>query len=283
MVVDSETVPDTLFDVFGDESCTKEVVTFAIAVVPSSRADALEQGLACLKESKGQSAEADLHCRVLFNGSARLRSSWRALSIEAVFLLYEEFADLLKNNGVTTLCVFADRSRLPARIPGGPWKTRSGLWTPGRSPDVVLGEKQLAGLCGNATQLPLKEFPGLDKVRFWADPDRTQIEWLGRRSQASNTLSMLMGSETGVARVSPQEVQRAKPVLLQVADFAAYFFSRSKSRKLDANRSRFRGGVAALSPFVGELKLGGDGGLGVSMPTRDIASHLRKVVVSQAP
>jgi len=266
------------FEVFGDESVVGQIVAYAAVIVPAMDVAALSDEVARIKTAYGQREAADLHCRVLFNGDSRARSDWRDLALEDVFSLYGGVATLLARSRATLLCIFANKSRLPKTDPGGPWRTRSGLIVPGPTVALEFGEKQWASLCANATQIPLKVFPGLNKVRFWADPDRTRIEWAGRRRQVANTLTMWIAGEGRPAqRVSAERIGSEKPSLLQLADFVAYSFARATARRPSQTTLRFKQFVHRLAPFVGQVKLGPHG-LNVSMPSDRMASHLRSLV-----
>jgi hypothetical protein len=89
---------------------------------------------------------------------------------------------------------------------------------------------------------------------------------------------MFIGHGGSTARVSTEPIGAEKPSLLQVADFVAYFFAKSRARRPSGPTLRFKALTDRLKPFVGQVRLGPDGGLGASMPTDAVAAHLRTLV-----
>jgi hypothetical protein len=131
-------------------------------------------------------------------------------------------------------------------------------------------EKQIAIHCAQATMVPLAKYPGLNKVRFWADPDSTTIEWFsGRRAVKGEIGNFFVDVEPGQEpqKVNVMRITNPKPKLLEVADAIAYLSQRGRS---SAGRSSDTDRIKELVRFIGaeQIRMGiaPDGGLGFQIP-----------------
>jgi hypothetical protein len=244
-------------DIFGDESCRGRWIVFGALAVRSSAVAEFECRLAHLKTEFGGHGDDELHCRVMFPGDQRnKKSAWAHLSKTDVFSLYERVVHLTRDTSSRRLIAYADRNELPKVIPKDDW-----------APEMKFGEKEVAAYCGNAIMIPFAKDPGLEKVRYWADPDRTKIDWLGKRRQAKNALNFFLED---CGRVSPESITDDKPRLLEIADLIAYI----SARVLAGTKSDFavfKHLFDILEPEQIRFGRSHDGGLGVSVPNTSLA------------
>ncbi|SRR6266849_2045082 len=252
-----------MFDVFGDESAGLELVSYGVLVVPDNRLDEANALLVKIEADFGGSEDQKLHCRELFNGHLRAKSPWAQLKQQTVFELYEALAVALRRSGLRRIVTIARKSHFPKTLP------QNGTW-----PEIILNDKQLTAFCGNAVMIPLSKDPGLEKVRFWADPDHTSIEWLGARRKATSALNMFIdvGPGNEPPKVQVANILDEKPALLEVADFVAYAAQRGLSRKYGTFKQRYKNLYALLAPEQLVFTRGRDGGFGIEVPSASFAN-----------
>ena len=76
-----------VFEVYGGESVSNNIVVYAILIVRAELNNQLESEIVDLKGENGGIATDDLHCRILFNGHLRAKSPWAHMSLDNVFSL----------------------------------------------------------------------------------------------------------------------------------------------------------------------------------------------------
>ena len=226
MVFDFKAAEQQLFHCFGDESAFRDTVVYAILVLHDADLSAAES---FVSELKGRiSAKSDaIHCRILFNSSARAKTTWTALADNDVFrFLIDAVARLREFRPMYSLCA-VNRGEYPSVHEAG-----AGL---GRT---VMESKQLAALLFQGAAHPLLERLGLANVRLWVDPDRTKIPWFGKNVQAhTNYKSEDLVSEQ---MLMPQTIPNGqKPVLLEIADVAAYAAAHALSSAGHPHKAQF--------------------------------------------
>jgi hypothetical protein len=129
-------------------------------------------------------------------------------------------------------------------------------------------EKQIASFCAQGAMIPLAKNPGLDRVRFWADPDSTLIDWLDGRRQATRTFSGFIGMGPGKEppRIKTMPIEREKPKLLEVADVIAYVAQRAMRGGRRINDGRFRRLHEIIGAGIVRFAVAPDGGFGFDVP-----------------
>ena len=136
---------------------------------------------------------------------------------------------------------------------------------------TVMESKQLAALLFQGAALPLLERLGLANVRLWVDPDRTKIPWFGKNVQAqTNYKSKDLKSEEMLV---PQPFPNGhKPVLLEIADVAAYVAAHALSSAEHPNKPRFEALYRSCRP---ELRIFNWDPEGTRVPSLLDAYHAR--------
>lgn len=201
--------------VVADESAVEPFVTGGLCRLPSDRLDEAVDALAKVKEARGISADAEIHCRILFNADARARSPCKDLSVEECVELVAASVKAMNSLGGMWFGCWVDRSRYPRELRllnGRPFHVEA---------------KHLAGIM---VQSALTHVSSDYQLAFDADP--TKIDWgLARMQQA-----------THFARVHPRAVRLpiSHQSLLEMADVAAYTLAQSLIAGLKPNNRKAR-------------------------------------------
>lgn len=238
-------------EVYGDESTFGNAVVYALVIVTLSIKEEAERALADAKMNYGVSEFAKLHCSELFHKRQRKKTEWSNLSDAQVFSFAEHLATSLAHVGVAFRVGFLDRRKAPKKILGqGPFK------------ETPIQEKQPVWFAYTAAMGELDKWPGFDRIKFWHHPDRTRMDWFGNRPQAQQTFEMYSNLSGKVRKVKPEPVQGEGPVLLQVADFAAYIASHALSKEYTEKIQKFRSLYKIIDPIKmnPEIMANGPGG-----------------------
>lgn len=242
---------NTAFHLYGDESVSNNIVMYGVVAVRPDIEQCLEDQIKMLKKEYG-AAEGVLHCNVIFNGDRRNKSVWHHLKIEECFDLYHEFVEILNAHQTLRLGVYADKTHIPRKIPPLESAPQS------LSFNLVLDDKQLGILCANATQEPFAKQLGLDRVRFWADPDDSKVAWLGSKRKVKRSLDMFFDLP-GHPRVTSEPIGRNKPILLEAADLLAYATAKSLSTQVFRDKSKYEELHKFLNPNLGQIAMVNEG------------------------
>ncbi len=231
--------------VFGDESQSNNLVTYGLVALAPSDTAAAWQDVECCLRAHGGTREAQLHCRELFHPHPRAKSGWAHLDEEGAYRLALDVARSASARARFLVGV-VDRSQLPKRLPSDH-----------RMGPMRLGVKQLSSFAFTAAAEHLDGDPGFEAVRLWVDPDRTKIDWAGRRRRADRGYRMygLAATQADAPLLAPEPLGGEKPALLQIADLLAYSSARALSQQLDRGKPWFEAIHRALSPSVQEFKL----------------------------
>jgi hypothetical protein len=263
-----------MYDVFGDESCGPLVVTYALVAIPEQQIPAIEKILRDVKEKFGGQDHWPLHCRELFGPSGRAKTVWSNLSLDEVFALYAGLFAGVGKLGVRQIVAVALKNDFPPTVLSGemqhidPSVVGPLPWTK----EYPLGDKQLAAHCAQGTMIPLSKSPGLQNIRFYADPDRTPMVWIdGKKRQATRAIGGFIDVEHGEPpQVNVMAFDGKKSKLLEFADALAYVSQRVALAKHSPNDRRFRTLSQTMNPVVVRFKVGTDGGFGFSVPNTPV-------------
>ncbi|KAA3442116.1 hypothetical protein C7I87_32275 [Mesorhizobium sp. SARCC-RB16n] len=253
---------------FGDESCGTTHVTYAVLSMPEGRQAQVEGQIAETKRSKGGTEADRLHCREIFHPGARQKTAWAALDNDDVFALYGAIADSIAAGPVRRIVAIANKADFPKDFLVGPLQSSGGLPPIPGMKNYLMRDKEFAAQCAQGALLPLSKNPGFRNVRFWADHDKTKIEWIVGAHQASRAASLFVsvGKDGEADRVNLMTGEGDKPPLLEVADLIAYVAQRAASRGSSPNDRRFADLHSKIAPEVIHLGLSPDGGLGFNVP-----------------
>jgi hypothetical protein len=184
-----------------DESAGAPFVVGSVLRLPQDSIGPAVQAIGDIKRAHGIAPRAKIHCRVLFAGSARLKSPFKHLRVDDCHTMLTECVDaMLRQGGQWTGCyVHADSYPKELRLLEGetfPVTTKhlAGIVTVGAI-------EEMARITDNQYQLA-----------FDADP--SMVDWgLLNRTQATN-----------FARINAQAIvlDPSEQCLLEMADIAAY-------------------------------------------------------------
>jgi hypothetical protein len=260
-----------MFDVYGDESCGQEYVAYGVLVVPEEQAGLAEATVERIKAKFGGAPDHRLHCRELFHGNERAKSPWARLSMVEVFQLYELLLTELNGLKLRRLVALACKAELPNEIPALAMQHLDPIANvpPRYTKPFAFRDKQIAIHCAHATMVPLANYPGLENVRFWLDPDSTVVEWFSGRRAVEGEIGNFfvdVGPDKEPAKVNVMRIDGAKPQMLEVADVIAYAGQRSKTAKLSPNDLRFKALARLINAEQIRFGIAPDGGLGTQIP-----------------
>ena len=181
------------------------VVGGSLTLPPGSIVSAMES-IRAIKSERGVAPNAKIHCRILFAGSARLKSPFKHLSVGDCHTLLIDCVDsMLKHNGEWAgSYVNAELYPRELRLPQGD--------------TFPVTKKHLAGLMIFSAVNVVAELANIP-YQLAFDPDPSQVDWgLLKRMQA-----------THFARIDPQSIQLSddESCLLDLADIAAYTLAQS--------------------------------------------------------
>jgi hypothetical protein len=260
---------ESRYDAYGDESIGPEIVTYATVLIPEDKATAVSAIIDATKAVHGKPGER-LHSRILFSGDQRKKSAWAHLSMADVFALYEALFTALDKLGLRKIVTFAIKKDFPDELPSGPWQSADPNlvgpmpWMNGHS----FSDKHIASFCARGTMIPLSKWPGLERVRFWPDPDSTLIEWSNGRRQFSGSVGGFINVGPGRnGQIEVMSIQGSKPPFLEIADAMAYVAQRSQGAgHSNPNERRFKSLHRQIHPEIVRFQVGPDGGFILNVP-----------------
>ena len=192
--------------VLADESTGDPfVVSGTLRLPPDSVASAV-RSIRTIKIDRGIAPAAKIHCRILFAGSARLRSPFKYLSVGDCHAMLADCVEaMLKHDGRWVGC-YVNANLYPREL-----RLLEGIMFP-------VTRKHLAGLVMSASVNEMARITD-NNYQLAFDPDPSQVDWgLANRMQA-----------THFARIDPQSIKLApdEACLLEMADIAAYTLAQS--------------------------------------------------------
>jgi hypothetical protein len=140
----------------------------------------------------------------------------------------------------------------------------SPVWTK----EMRFDEKHIAIFCAKGVMIALDRNPGLDKVRFWPDPDSTSIEWFFGKRAAGNVMGGFVdrGDHLEPMPINVMPIVGRKPHLLEVADCIAYVTQKRKANNFTRNGERFRALYKMIAPQEVEFTTDREGNFGYRVP-----------------
>lgn len=258
-----------MFDAYGDESCGPEYIAYGVALFPEARITQVEKILNSVKLEFGGQPSHTLHCRELFAGDVRKKSSWSHLDQIRVFELYERLLNALREVTPKYLSVTAKKSLFPRSLPPLELEHVDANFVGPRpyTKAVLIDDKFLVSQCAMGAMIPLARDIGLSHFRVWPDPDQSLITWFDGRRSMERALSAFI--QTGPNREALRlNIMRftEKPKLLEIADLVAYVSQRVHTNKHSPNGRRFAALFRAIAPTQIKFAVGSDGGFGFSVP-----------------
>jgi hypothetical protein len=203
--------------VVADESTGGPFVVGGAVRIPAERVTEALAAIDKIKEARGVAPDAKIHCRVLFAGSARLKSPFKHLDIAACEDLISQCVVRLNALGAQWTGCYVNADLYPSEL-----RLLEGT-------TFAVSKKHLAGLVAFGA-LKLMDDISDPNYRLAFDPDSTRLDWgLLQRTQA-----------THYARIDPRVVRltSAEVRLLDVADVAAYSLVQTLLCKIDPHNRK---------------------------------------------
>lgn len=214
-----------LFHVYGDESTSDSIVTYALIICPAQAADTIRETLALVKKRYDVNPSARFHCREIYNRQGRARSPWKHLNDEQAHQFAIDLTTSLGGKGLKTIVGSVDRGLIGKKMP-----------SVGSLEGFVISDvKQLVPFAFTAASAQLSMDPEYrSKMKLWVDPDGTLVKWWGTRKQAGRLLSVGELDHDSLSRVNelvPENLHKdEKPHGLEIADLLAYSSARALSK-----------------------------------------------------
>ncbi len=227
-----------MIEAFGDESAGDTYVTYAYLGVAPSDALKLAGELAKVKVRAGMESHR-LHCRVLFSGPQKEKAGLRDLRFEHVVDLYDDVMQVVGRFDTRRVFAWAKVSDFRNTIP-----------EQGNFKSISFDKKSLGVWCANVALIKFSEEFGAKNVTVWTDVDKTKIDWISGRRQASQAIGCWFDHGSGPAlRITPQPevMSDERALLFEVADLIAWL----EQRVLERGRSNLPDRLRRLHAFVG--------------------------------
>jgi len=222
-------LPQSEVYAFGDESNFGDVIAYGLAIVHAYDLIAAERLLSGLKQRYGVGLQEEFHCKIVFSGDQRQKSQWKHPSEIQVLDFAEELILGLVRLPTLFIVGAVHRIEYPEELPAA-----------GNFPAGKMGVNQLTGMMCMAALVNLNEHYSQDQIKFWADPNRTQMPFFGRRMQAHRNYKLTNNDAN--QHITPEPFNdEDKQALLQAADLFAYTATHALSEKDSRNKERFDG------------------------------------------
>lgn len=229
------------FHAFGDESSFKEIVVYGVVVLHDFHMNPFQRFLVNLKLAYGVPSWAKLHCREVFNGDAKKKTGWKRLSETQVFQFSADVLTGLVASGASFFVGAVDKNEYPSE-----------LTTSVSSSKTTMGNKQLTALVFQGALLPLSEVFQSQKIRLYADSDKTLVSFFGRKGRADKNYKFA-NPLTGTMFHPEINEGRGKHQLMEVADLFAYVAAHALSGESARNKDRFRALYQICKPTLSTL------------------------------
>lgn len=221
--------------VFADDSLyLGHGATGAIAIYERDLKLATEK-LDRIKKRFGAPTDARLHCRELFSGDARAKSSWSHLGRFKVQRLYREVCEAFADVRFHRQVAYVNTANLPASLPA-----REDF------PEIRFEPKSWVAITYKMI-LVTYQGGGVRDIKFWIDWDESRIEWLGRKAKFANAVAGF-ALDNG-EMVIPERYGGPKPCLLEVADCIAYVAAHKLANRDGIDGVWFREMYQVLQPL----------------------------------
>ncbi|MDO8423335.1 MAG: hypothetical protein Q7S99_14360 [Parvibaculum sp.] len=256
---------------YGDESCGEDYVSYAFVSAKDEKLRELESSINTIKLKFGGSPQFKLHCRELFAGDARAKSSWSHLESNDVFQLYEELLALFVGTEYYKVVSIAKIAEFPKELPSAemthiePEKKIPSIWTK----RVPLKSKQLALFCAQGALIDVENQLGFENTRFWLDPDYSRVDWFHGKTKATPQIENIFididpSKEPKKMRAIP--ISEINVSLLEIADCIAYTAQKKNTFNATKRGHKFKKLFEIASPRVVRFSVHQNGRFGFLVP-----------------
>lgn len=217
---------------FGDESSSKEFVTYVLLVVDEDSVYDLETGWGEILRKYGAPARG-FHARQLFAKDQRAKSVWKDMTTEQMLNLCLELSDLIAASRALIYLGIVHRDSFPTELPDGFGQS------------IKLEDKQLFafGFFAAASQAKYEGILSLPMRKYlWVDQhDKTRVWGIG------NIQIKRMMASVGI---TPEKIGKVKPLMIEAADLISYAAGRAIDSTNSPNKELCRKVMARLNPMI---------------------------------
>jgi len=239
-------MPEKIVLLYGDESHSHEVVTYAFVIVPAQKLESVELAFENVKKRHGLRAEVRVHCRGIFNLHARNKTEFKSFSSEDLFRFLKELMTESFLAGARGWVGYLDSRNVPDILLFKS-KARQGIdkWD-------VRDLKNRMFFCYQAASGPLTHIFPPSQVKAFVDGDKTKIPHFDKRRQV-DSLRSFFPVEHNNAKFFPHVMHGNKPLILDLADVLAYAAARGLSNTFSSDKGAFVSIVEAIDPGYSEV------------------------------
>jgi len=222
---------------YGDESSYEEILTYAFAIVHRVNLEKIDSLIEKIRDKYSIPHDISLHCRILFNSSARENNKLGHLEDEDVKNIILDIVSAMGDICLLRYAYFVAPSEFDFdKIVMTTFQSTDGS-PPPKFP-IKYDKKGILGLlmlvCF-AVPPDGKKWPTPDKCEIFVSEDYSRIHFLGtKRSRADNYYRGIsdIGAPPGcVFRLNPVILKSDDATLLQVADILSYICPHAISKK----------------------------------------------------
>lgn len=236
--------------IYGDESVNNNIVCYAICVFPQGIVKIGENLIKLIKNEFDIPEDYFLHCKELFHGCERGKLDFD-IQLEDVKNLYRKIAYEFK--AVNMICCYADKR--------GFKKEEVIDWGNGHKTKMYYGDKELIHLCKNGAMVEIVRNRKENEYDFFPDPDKNgRMRWNNKKKAKVNNPDYnliipegILGYQkegTELTRARETKSLKAKPALIQIADFLAYSFAKAKTIQVFRDKDFFIEMIEILNPEI---------------------------------
>jgi len=238
---------------YGDESCFKDLATYAIVVVKKTNLESVINRINLVKTEFGLNIEDFIHCKEILNPSARKKTNYRILNDKQAEQFILSVITKIKDTVISSVGIYNDR-----------YFKNVGYREEGTDrtffPSKLKDKKKMWQMLAFQAASPIidKKF-GTANTKLWIDYDHTVVDHFGLGQKKQQYRSYNFFSLEKKTTFMPEPKPNNKPDLLQIADVLAYSAAHSFYSKFCYRKLFFRKIVGLFNPDTSKIypKLGG--------------------------
>jgi hypothetical protein len=224
-------------DVFGDESSSKDIVSYGLVIVDRTQTAALESAFQEVLDDYAQSKDARFHAVDLFAGDQRRKpdSKWKHLTRDQCSELCISLANTLVKFNTSFSVGVVHKNTYPDDMPDDDGK-----------PIKINNEHHyIIGFCAAAASFLRKGafYPNLEHKCIVDPLPNCKVNLVGCRN-------VWVEKVLALTDLKPTSCGNPKPILIDAADLLAYCSARAYSSEDHATKDVCRSVIDILSPLV---------------------------------
>jgi hypothetical protein len=235
-----------MIHLYGDESHSNEIVTYAFIIAPEKHLQSIEDAIANVKIRHKPPPKTGVHCRRIFNEHARNKTEFKEFSTEELFIFLDELMTESFLAGARGWVGYLDSKTIPSKLLCNSSNDRNiETW------DVTnLKNKML--FCYQAACAPLTHIIAPTKIEAFVDGDKTKIPYFDKKRQVDYLKSFFPVEHNNLA-FTPRILHADKPLILDLADVLAYAAAHGLSKTISSYTKNYVSIVNAIAPGYSEV------------------------------